>query len=156
MKDLNVSIITYDAKWKLASDQQPDGFMIFPLSLTRPTPACRPWEIPRMGCLGLFLRRHMVSEVLSLPRSKIERWKKEIKSLGASPISGKTWTRRAHSPSRTEEAMWRVGPAEILRMETWSWGKGDFFYLSVPQSFCNWLTHGMFSWKVWWLKLLKL
>lgn len=49
---------------KLALDQQPDGFTTFPLYLTRPTPKCRPWEIPRDGIFGSILRRHMVSEVL--------------------------------------------------------------------------------------------
>ena len=49
---------------KLALDQQPDGFTTFPLYLTRPTPKCRPWEIPRDGIFGSNLRRQMVSEVL--------------------------------------------------------------------------------------------
>ena len=49
---------------KLASDQQPNEFMTFPVSLTRPTPKCRPWEIPLAGMFGSILRRHMVPELL--------------------------------------------------------------------------------------------
>lgn len=60
MKDPNVSIIIYDAKWKIGFGSAATWIYDFPLPLTRPALQCRPRKVPLDGMFGSILRRHRV------------------------------------------------------------------------------------------------